>query len=185
MKVKPTGIEDLMQIDPDVFRDERGFFLESYNSLCFNELGIKHDFVQDNHSRSHKGILRGLHYQVVSPQSQIVYVSQGKIFDVAVDLRPWSKTFKKWFGMELSGDNPQLLYMGPGLTHGFVVLSEIADVHYKVSRTYDPSDEGGLRWCDPEVAIDWPCKEPKVSSRDAKFPLLKDIPETKFPQMNK
>jgi len=181
MKIKPTSIEGLMQIEPDIFQDERGFFMESYNVSRYNELGIKNDFVQDNHSRSYKNILRGLHYQINNSQAQIVYVSQGRIFDVAVDLRPSSKTFKKWFGMVLSGDEPQQLYMGPGLAHGFVVLSEVADVQYKVSRIYDPADEGGLLWCDPEIAIDWPCKEPRVSTRDADFPLLKDIPEEKLP----
>ena len=181
MKIKPTGIEGLIQIEPDIFKDERGFFLESYNVSRYNELGIKDNFVQDNHSRSYKSILRGLHYQINNSQAQIVYVSQGRIFDVAVDLRPLSKTFKKWFGMVLSGDNPQQLYMGPGLAHGFVVLSEVADVQYKVSRIYDTEDEGGLLWCDPEISINWPCKEPRVSTRDADFPMLKDIPAEKLP----
>lgn len=183
MKIRSTAIEDLMQIDLDIFEDDRGFFLESYNIRRYNDLGIKADFVQDNHSRSFKNVLRGLHYQINNPQAQIVYVSQGVIFDVVVDLRPWSKTFKSWFGITLSGETaqPQQLYMGPGLAHGFLVLSELADVHYKVSRTYSPSDEGGLVWYDPEISIDWPCKEPKVSERDVGFPLFKDIPETRFP----
>tara|TARA_Y100000294_G_scaffold96136_1_gene89400 strand:- start:672 stop:1229 length:558 start_codon:yes stop_codon:yes gene_type:complete len=181
MKIEPTGIEGLVQIYPDVFRDERGFFLESYNAPRYNDSGIKADFVQDNHSKSYKNVLRGLHYQIKNPQAQIVSVSQGRIFDVAVDLRPSSRTFKNWFGVELSGDNPQQLYMEPGLAHGFVVLSEVADVHYKVSRTYDHSDEGGLRWCDPEIAIEWPCDDPRVCSRDAEFPLFKNIPESDFP----
>ena len=181
MRTEPTGIDDLIKIFPDIFRDERGFFLESFNVSRYNNFGIKVDFVQDNHSRSNKNILRGLHYQVKNPQAQIVYVSRGKIFDVVVDLRPWSKTFKSWFGLELSGENPQQLYMGPGFAHGFLVLSKVADVHYKVSRNYNPSDEGGLIWCDPEIAIDWPCKEPKISDRDAEFPLFNDIPETRLP----
>ena len=184
MKVRPTGIKGLLQINLDIFQDERGFFLESYNVPRYNESGIEESFIQDNHSRSYKNILRGLHYQVKNPQAQIVYVSHGEIFDVVVDLRPSSNTFKNWFGLVLSGDKPQQLYMGPGLAHGFVVLSDIADVHYKVSRTYDSSDEGGLLWDDPEINIDWPCKAPRVSDRDAKFPLLKDISDTKLPQQS-
>jgi len=181
MEIKSTGIDGLFLIEPQVFRDDRGFFLESYQAQRYHDAGMNVDLIQDNHSRSKKGVLRGLHFQVKYPQAQIVYVPRGRIFDVVVDLRPWSATFKRWFGAELSDECPRQLYMAGGFAHGFLVLSDVADVCYKVSRVYDSSDEGGLLWCDPDIGIKWPTTKPNVSSRDALFPRINQIPETKLP----
>src|SRR5262249_27774983 len=146
MRLVETGISGLLLIEPRCFRDARGFFLESFQAQRYRDAGIADRFVQDNHSRSVKGVLRGLHFTVKRPQAQIVTVMRGRIFDAAVDLRPGSKTFGRWFGAELSDEGPRQLYMAPGLAHGFCVLSEFADLHYKVTELYDASDEGGLLW---------------------------------------
>src|SRR5580692_9273803 len=138
MRVNETGFSGLLLIEPRSFRDERGFFLESFQRERYRDAGIMDDFVQDNHSRSVRGILRGLHFTVKHPQSQIVTIMRGGIFDVAVDLRPASPTFGRWFGAELNDEGPvRQIYMGPGFAHGFCVLTDIADLHYKCSRTYD------------------------------------------------
>lgn len=175
MKIISTSLDGLLLIEPKFFQDDRGFFLESYQLGRYRNAGIRDDFVQDNQSRSAKGVLRGLHFQVKRPQAQMVTVMRGRIFDVAVDLRLTSRTFKQWFGVELSDAGPRQLYMAPGFAHGFCVLSDYADLHYKVSRIYDHSDEGGLLWNDPDIGICWPINAPSLSLRDAAYPELKDI----------
>lgn len=175
MIVESTPMEGLLVIEPKCYRDDRGFFMESYHEERYLKSGIKDKFVQDNHSRSKKNVLRGMHYQVKRPQAQIVTVMRGCIFDVCVDLRPNSPTFGEWFGTELSDDGSRQIYMAAGFAHGFCVLSDLADLHYKVDRLYDPKDEGGLLWNDPEVDIQWPVDDPHVSPRDNSYPLLKDL----------
>lgn len=175
MKVNKTPLDGFLVIEPDCFQDERGFFLETYQEERYKKEGIMDDFVQDNQSRSKKGVLRGMHFQVKYPQAQIVTVMRGHIFDVGVDLRKGSKTFGKWFGVELSDDRRQRqVYMAPGFAHGFCVISDYADLHYKVSRLYDPDDEGGLYWNDLDVGIQWPLSEDQlsISERDKNFLAL-------------
>lgn len=176
MKVVGTDIEDVVLIEPTVFGDERGFFLESFQAKRYaEEAGITLDFVQDNHSRSTKGVLRGLHFQKRKPQGKLVRVISGEVFDVAVDIRPDSKTFGRWVGVVLSGENKKQLWVPPGLAHGFLVLSDTADFEYKCTDYYDPSDEGCLIWNDPEVGIDWPLIEPILSSKDKEGRLLAEL----------
>lgn len=184
MRIEPTGLEGLLLIEPNCFGDERGFFLESYQRERYRDAGIADEFVQDNHSRSVGGVLRGMHFQVQRPQAQIVTVMHGRIFDVAVDLRQNSKSFKQWFGAELSDRGPRQIYMAPGFAHGFCVLSEVADLHYKVSRFYDHDDEGGLLWNDPDIGIQWPIENPAISARDAAFPRFREIDRAALPQMD-
>lgn len=181
MNVIRTPLKGLLLIEPVCFQDDRGFFLESYQSERYKEAGIFDQFAQDNQSRSVKGVLRGMHFQVKKPQAQIVTVMRGCVFDVAVDLRPASPTFGRWFGTELSDAGPRQLYMAPGFAHGFCVLSEWADLHYKVSRLYDPGDEGGLLWNDPDVGIRWPIETPQVSHRDAAYPRVRSLSEAQLP----
>lgn len=185
MRLEQTGLEGLMVIEPKCFGDERGFFMESFQASRYREVGIMEEFVQDNHSRSVGGVLRGMHFQVQRPQAQIVTVMHGRIFDVAVDLRQNSKTFKKWFGVELSDQGPRQIYMAPGFAHGFCVLSDVADLHYKVSRFYDHADEGGLLWSDPEIGIKWPIQNSVVSARDAAFPMLRNLARAALPHMDR
>lgn len=175
MRVKETSLPGLLLIEPRCFRDERGFFLESFHAERYRDHGIADAFVQDNHSRSRQGVLRGLHFQVKRPQAQIVTVIRGRIFDVAVDMRTGSATFGRWYGVELNDEGPQQLYIAPGFAHGFCVLSEFADLHYKVSRLYDHADEGGLVWNDPDLAIQWPIGDPVVSARDRAYPRLREL----------
>lgn len=176
MRAFETPLQGVLLIAPRCFEDERGFFLENFHAVRYREAGIRDAFVQDNHSRSRKGVLRGLHFTVERPQAQIVTVMRGKVFDVAVDVRQGSPTFGRWVGAELSDEGPlRQIYMAPGFAHGFCVLSDVADLHYKVSRSYDPRDEGGLVWNDPDIAIAWPIGDPFVSARDAAYPRLKDI----------
>lgn len=170
MKVHTTGLDGLCLIEPTVFGDARGFFMETWNAARFLEAGIDASFVQDNHSRSARGILRGLHYQVQHPQGKLVRVVRGAVYDVAVDLRRTSATFGQWYGVELSEDNQRMLWVPPGFAHGFYVLSEVADFVYKCSDIYAPAYERSLRWDDPTLAIDWPIPEgetPTLSSKDA------------------
>lgn len=168
MKVTPTTIPDVLLIEPKVFGDARGFFFESFNQKAFNEAtGLDVNFVQDNHSRSAKGVLRGLHYQVQQPQGKLVRVVRGAVFDVAVDIRKGSPTFGKWFGAELSEDNHRQLWVPAGLAHGFLVLSESADFLYKTTDYYAPAHERCIRWDDPTLAIEWPrANPPLVSAKD-------------------
>ncbi|HUC48649.1 MAG TPA: dTDP-4-dehydrorhamnose 3,5-epimerase [Xanthobacteraceae bacterium] len=181
MNVKETGLAGLLLIEPRYFRDERGYFLECFSKPRYRDAGITDDFVQENHSRSHKGILRGLHFQVRHPQAQMVTVMRGRVFDVGVDLRPGSKTFGQWFGAELSDEGACQMYMAPGFAHGFCVLSDTADLHYMVSRIYDHADEGGLLWNDPEIGIRWPVEAPVVSQRDAAYPRLRELARDRLP----
>ncbi|MGV3727517.1 dTDP-4-dehydrorhamnose 3,5-epimerase [Hydrogenophaga sp.] len=168
MKVTPTTIPDVLLIEPKVFGDARGFFFESFNQKAFNEAtGLDVNFVQDNHSRSAKGVLRGLHYQVQQPQGKLVRVVRGAVFDVAVDIRKGSPTFGKWVGTELSEHNHRQLWVPAGLAHGFLVLSESADFLYKTTDYYAPSHERCIRWDDPTLAIEWPrANPPLVSAKD-------------------
>jgi dTDP-4-dehydrorhamnose 3,5-epimerase len=175
MKITTTPLDGLLVIEPKVFKDERGLFLETFQSSRYKAAGIKDDFNQDNQSRSSQGVLRGLHFQIKHPQAQIITVLRGCIFDVAVDLRTMSPTYGNWFGVELSDTGPRQMYMPPGFAHGFCVISELADLHYKVSGEYDPTDEGGLIWNDSEVGIKWPKIKKIISAKDLKFLGLKDI----------
>jgi len=175
MKVTSTHLEGFRIIEPRCYKDERGFFLETYQISRYREAGILDEFVQDNQSRSMKNVLRGMHFQVNRPQAQLVTVLRGHIFDVGVDLRPASATFGKCYGVELSDMGPRQVYMAPGFAHGFCVLSDWADLHYKVSCEYDASDEGGLFWNDPDVGIKWPMNSPIITPRDASYPRLKDL----------
>ncbi len=184
MKIEQTSLAGLLRIDPECFADERGFFLESFQGKRYRDAGIVDEFVQDNHSRSIKGVLRGMHFQVTRPQAQIVTIMRGRVFDVVVDLRPESATFGQWQGFDLSDQGPRQLYMPPGFAHGFCVLSEAADLHYKVSRYYDHGDEGGLLWNDSDVGIRWPVENPIVSARDLDYPRLRDIGRNKLPHVN-
>jgi len=157
MNVIKTSLEGVVIIEPKVFGDERGFFLETFQSERYKEeAGIELDFVQDNHSRSSKGVLRGLHFQKTKPQGKLVRVVRGEVFDVAVDIRKGSATFGRWEGVILSEENKRQFWVPPGFAHGFVVLSDSADFEYKCTDYYDPRDEGSLAWDDSEVAIDWP-----------------------------
>ncbi|MCZ2721340.1 dTDP-4-dehydrorhamnose 3,5-epimerase [Marinomonas sp. 15G1-11] len=169
MQVTKTAVDGVLIIEPKVFGDERGFFLESFQESRYQELcGIKSRFVQDNHSRSGKNVLRGLHFQKSKPQGKLVRVVRGEVFDVAVDIRKDSPTYGQWAGVLLSEDNKKQFWVPPGLAHGFVVLSEVADFEYKCTDYYDPSDEGCLIWNDPTVAIEWPEGiQPLLSEKDA------------------
>ena len=176
MRVEESPIKDLFVINPNVIEDHRGYFYESFNQKLFDDaIGYSPIFVQDNQSRSSKGVLRGMHFQFKHPQAQIVTVMRGSIFDVGVDLRPHSKSFGKWFGVELSDYGQRQVYMAPGIAHGFCVLSDFADLHYKVSRFYDHQDERGLLWNDPKVNISWPKGVFTINERDANYPLLSEL----------
>lgn len=179
MQIIPTKLQNCVIIEPKVFGDHRGFFLETFQCERYrNAAGIDLPFVQDNHSRSAIGVLRGLHFQKTKPQGKLVRVTRGKVFDVAVDIRKASPSFGLWEGIVLSEDNHRQLWVPPGFAHGFVVLSETADFEYKCTDYYDPSDEGALRWDDPDLAIDWPRRngEPfKLSNKDASAPSFKTL----------
>lgn len=168
MNVIETGIAGLLVLEPKVFGDARGFFMESFNARTFAELtGVKAEFVQDNHSRSGRGVLRGLHYQVQQPQGKLVRVAQGRVFDVAVDLRRSSPTFGKWYGVELSGENHRQFWVPAGFAHGFYVLSDSADFLYKTTDYYAPQHERSLAWNDATVGVQWPLEgEPQLSAKD-------------------
>lgn len=172
MKVINTAIPEVLIIEPKVFGDSRGFFLETFQAARYAEAGIPGPFVQDNHSRSAKGVLRGLHFQKQYPQGKLVYVTSGTVFDVAVDIRKDSPTFGKWVGITLSADEHQQFYVPPGFAHGFCVLSDSADFHYKCTDYYHPEDEGCIRWNDPNIGIEWPFTEPTLSAKDANAPFL-------------
>lgn len=167
MKIIPTAITDVFIIEPKVFGDDRGFFLETFQAKRYQEeAGITQPFVQDNYSRSSAGVLRGLHFQKTKPQGKLVRVTQGEVFDVAVDIRKNSPTYGQWVGAHLSGDNKHQLWIPPGLAHGFLVLSDTADFEYKCTDYYDPSDEDSLLWNDPCIAIQWPTDTPILSKKD-------------------
>jgi dTDP-4-dehydrorhamnose 3,5-epimerase len=167
MNVLDTRIEGCLIIEPKVFEDSRGFFLETYQAERYREmLNIELPFVQDNHSRSQIGVLRGLHFQKTKPQGKLVRVVRGEVFDVAVDIRPDSPTFRQWQGVYLSEQNKKQLWVPPGLAHGFVVVSQIADLEYKCTDYYDPADEACLAWDDPTLNIEWPINDPMLSDKD-------------------
>ncbi len=176
MNVIPTKLQDAVIIEPKVFGDDRGFFLETFQTERYAELaGITLPFVQDNHSRSAKGVLRGLHFQKTKPQGKLVRVVCGEVFDVAVDIRPSSPSFGQWEGVLLNEDNKRQFWVPPGFAHGFVVLSDSADFEYKCTDYYDPADEGAIIWNDPDLNIDWPCDNPQPSGKDAVAPLFKEL----------
>ena len=184
MKVIKTGMEGFLVIEPDVFSDERGFFLETFQLDRYRIAGITDSFVQDNQSRSMRGILRGLHFLVKQPQAQLITVLRGRVFDVGVDLRPKSRTFGRWFGVELSdAGGTRQVYMAPGFAHGFCVLSDFADLHYKTSLIYDPGDEGGLVYNDPEIGIEWPISTPTVCNRDLEYPCFCELSSDQLPHV--
>jgi dTDP-4-dehydrorhamnose 3,5-epimerase len=177
MTVTPTSIPDVLLLEPKVFGDSRGFFFESFNARAFQQAtGLTPTFVQDNHSRSSKGVLRGLHYQIRNPQGKLVRVVGGAVWDVAVDLRRSSPTFKQWTGCLLSDENKRMLWIPPGFGHGFVVLSDYVDFLYKTTDYYDPTAERSLRWDDSTLAIGWPLEQlgcpPILSNKDVNAPLF-------------
>lgn len=176
MKVSKTKLEDCVIVEPTCFGDERGFFLETFQAARYADLaGITLPFVQDNHSRSSKGVLRGLHFQRTKPQGKLVRVVRGKVYDVAVDIRKGSATYGQWEAVILSEENKTQFWVPPGFAHGFLVLSEIADFEYKCTDYYDPSDEASLLWDDPDLNIPWPIESPKLSEKDASAPLLANL----------
>jgi dTDP-4-dehydrorhamnose 3,5-epimerase len=166
MSVRQTPLPGVLVLEPKVFRDERGFFIETFSTREIAGSGIPDRFVQDNHSRSTRGVLRGLHYQLESPQGKLVHVARGKIFDVAVDIRVGSPTFGQWFGLELDDENLFSLWIPPGFAHGFSVLSDVADVIYKCTTLYEAGDDRGVKWNDPLIGIYWPSSNPIISARD-------------------
>ena len=177
-----TSIEGVYIIENQVFGDERGYFMETYQKDLFDEAGLEFNFVQDNQSRSKKGVLRGLHFQYTQPQGKLVRVIKGEVFDVAVDLRPGSKTYGKWEGVILSEENKKQFYIPEGFAHGFLVLSDIAEFTYKCTDFYNPGDEGGIKWDDPEIGIEWPMDdidELILSEKDQKWKTLAET-ETDF-----
>ena len=174
MKVKETSLPGVLLLEPKVFADARGFFLETYNASRFREIGIEETFVQDNHSRSARGVVRGLHYQQPRPQGKLVRCSRGTLFDVAVDIRRGSPHFGKWFGAELSEENMHMLWIPGGFAHGFCALTEFADLMYKCTELYDPTADRAIAWNDPQIGIEWPVENPVLSQKDAAAPMLKD-----------
>jgi dTDP-4-dehydrorhamnose 3,5-epimerase len=168
MKIIETAIEGVLIIEPKVFGDERGFFMESWNARTFNDAGLDIDFVQDNHSRSSRGVLRGLHYQSPNPQGKLVRVTAGAVFDVAVDMRRSSPSFGKWVGVELSAANKRMLWVPEGMAHGFLCLEDGTDFLYKCRGFYEPANEHSLLWNDPVIGIDWPLDgiEPQLNAKD-------------------
>ncbi len=178
IKVTTCEIEGLKVIEPTVFGDERGYFMETYNYNDYKAAGIDMEFVQDNQSSSKKGVLRGMHFQINYPQDKLVRVVSGAVFDVVVDLRKDSKTYGKWYGTHLSAANKKQLFIPKNFAHGFLVLSDTAEFAYKCTDFYHPNDEGGLMWNDPDLAIDWPIPvgmELTISDKDQKWPALKEI----------
>jgi len=177
LQIQPTRIEEVLEIRPHIIEDPRGFFLESWNSRSFAQAGIDAKFVQDNHSRSQVGILRGLHYQIQNPQGKLVRVVRGEVFDVAVDLRRSSATFGEWVGVWLSAERHNMLWVPPGFAHGFYVTSDIADLLYKCTDFYYPEHDRTLRWDEPRIGIDWPLVDslpPLLSAKDAEGRSLQD-----------
>lgn len=175
MNVIQTEIPGALIIEPKVFGDARGFFLETFQAQRYRDAGIRESFVQDNHSRSARGVLRGLHFQKQHPQGKLVSVTRGEVFDVAVDLRKDSPAFGRWVGVALTEDNHRQFYVPPGCAHGFCVVSEFADFQYKCTDYYHPQDEGALIWNDPDIGIRWPLENPVLSAKDAAAPRLRDL----------
>jgi dTDP-4-dehydrorhamnose 3,5-epimerase len=181
MKILPSSLPEILIIEPSVFQDERGFFMETYQQRRYTEAGIESIFVQDNLSRSVHGTLRGLHYQVKHAQAKLIQVIEGTIFDVALDIRRGSPYFGQWTSAHLSDENKRQLFLPEGFAHGFCVLSESAQVVYKCTDFYAAEDEGGVLWSDPTLAIAWPISEPLLSEKDSQLPCLADIPSERLP----
>ena len=183
MKRIETNLPGVCIIEPDVHGDDRGFFMESYNQRDFAQLGIDCTFVQDNHSRSRRGVIRGLHYQLAKPQAKLVRVMLGEVYDVAVDLRTGSETFGRWAGVTLSAENKRMFFVPEGFAHGFCVISEFAEFAYKCSDFYAPAEERGIIWNDPELAIPWPLGDdtPILSPKDASYGPLSAMGENDLP----
>ena len=182
LKCTEKSLPGVLLIEPMVFKDDRGFFLEIYHWQKYLATGMDKPFVQDNHSHSCRGTLRGLHYQLEHPQGKLVYVIRGEVFDVAVDIRRGSSTFGQWTGTILSEENKHQLFIPEGFAHGFCVISETADVLYKCTDLYAPGDEYGILWSDPVIGIDWPVENPILSEKDAESPGLMDVPEALLPR---
>jgi dTDP-4-dehydrorhamnose 3,5-epimerase len=172
LKFEKTPLPGVLIIEPDVYKDARGFFLETFHERKYAEAGVLGPFVQDNHSHSARGTLRGLHTQLKRPQGKLIRVVEGEIYDVALDIRRGSPSFGRWIGVRISGEDFRQLWIPPGFAHGFCVMSEVAHVEYKCTELYDPSDELTLAWNDPSVAIAWPVAQPVLSKRDAAAPPL-------------
>ncbi|MDI6854992.1 MAG: dTDP-4-dehydrorhamnose 3,5-epimerase [Deltaproteobacteria bacterium] len=181
MKITELSLPGVLLIEPRVFGDERGFFLEIYQKLRYGEGGIGAEFVQDNLSFSRQGVLRGLHYQLARPQGKLVMAVHGEVFDVVVDIRKGSPTFGRWLSTSLTGESGRQLYVPPGYAHGFWVLSEAATFLYKVTDYYAPGDEYGIRWDDPDLKIPWPAAAPVLSEKDRAFPALREVPAEHLP----
>lgn len=181
MKILPTSLPEVFIIEPRVFEDSRGFFLETYHQRRYAEKGINCNFVQDNLSRSVRNTLRGLHYQIEYAQAKLIQVIKGVVFDVVVDIRQGSPKFGQWAGVNLSDGNRRQLFVPEGFAHGFCVLSEAADVVYKCSDFYAPEDEGGILWSDPDLAVHWPVEKPLLSDKDSRLPCLADVPPERLP----
>jgi dTDP-4-dehydrorhamnose 3,5-epimerase len=181
MNVYKTPLDGMLILEPRVFDDDRGFFIETYNEKRYQDAGIPVSFVQDNLSFSRKDTLRGLHYQHPHDQAKLVHVLKGHVFDVTVDIRYGSPTFGRWFGVHLSDENVRQLFVPAGLAHGFCVVSDTALFSYKCSDFYAPECERGVLWSDPDLGIDWPVEEPILSDKDAKYPRLKDVPVDRLP----
>jgi dTDP-4-dehydrorhamnose 3,5-epimerase len=177
VKFVPTAIPEVVRVEPDVHRDARGFFLETYREDKYREGGIRERFVQDNHSRSGKGTLRGLHAQSPNPQGKLIRVIEGEIWDVAVDVRRGSPAYGRYFAAKLTAAGFEQLYVPPGLAHGFLVTSEVAQVEYKCTRIYDPKAEFSIAWNDPDLGIAWPTSSPLLSEKDRQAPRLRDVQE--------
>jgi len=184
MNVIETVLPGVLIIEPKVFGDARGFFLETFHKQRYEDAGIPGDdmgFVQDNHSRSAKGVLRGLHFQLQNPQGKLVSAGTGAVFDVAADVNPDSPTFRQWVGVELSEENHKQLWIPPGYAHGFCVLSDIADFQYKCTALYHPESDGGVLWNDPELGIEWPIETPLLSQKDKYLPMLSEAKREQLP----
>lgn len=181
MKIIKTTLPGVIVLEPDVYQDERGFFLETYRENDLRDAGIRARFVQDNHSRSSRGVLRGLHYQLIQPQGKLIRVATGAVFDVAVDVRISSPTFGQWYGTYLDAKSMRMLYIPPGFAHGFVVLSDTADFIYKCTDYYHPQSEHGILWNDPGIGVQWPVTEVQISRKDRAHPELRAQPEENLP----
>ena len=175
MKVLETSLPGVLILEPRVYGDARGWFMETFNAEVFREAGLPDTFAQDNHSFSVAGVVRGLHYQLEQPQGKLVRCARGRIFDVAVDLRRGSPTYGRWEGHELDDERHRQLFVPVGFGHGFCVLSETADVHYKLSSLYHPETEAGIAWDDPQIAVEWPLSDPQLSDRDRAAPKLAEV----------
>ena len=178
MIVAETPLSGVLVLEPQIRRDDRGFLIERYSEKRYEDVGVKEHFVQDNHARSVGGSLRGLHFQVVRPHAKLVDVSRGKIFDVAVDIRLGSPTFGQWHGVILGEETFRQIYIPVGFAHGFCVLSEVADIHYKFSDYYSPEHQRGIAWDDPVLGIDWPIRDPTLSQRDSRHPRLEQLDQS-------